>query len=169
MQSNIKGQSQQNSKHLTHTVNVTVKGTPDQFWKYFEFIKLEDIFTAQGSLPGIKATSHFDEWHTPGKQRTIYFTSGDTAIEQILECTVPFYFKYRVFNSTLPARHFVKYLTGEWRIDGVGLNTHIQWTYTFVHKSLLHKLFLKRFFNKTWIPYMEASMVLTKENYEKSK
>ena len=128
MQTEINGQGVNSSKYLTHSVSVKVKGTPDEFWKYFEFIKLEDIYKAQGSLPGIKVTCHFDELHTQGKQRTVYFTSGDTAIEQILKCTVHTLFKYKVFNSTLPALHLVKYLTGEWKMNGKGDSTNIQWT-----------------------------------------
>lgn len=69
---------------LSHTLKTKVEGTPEEFWPFFEFIKLQDIFEAAGSLPGIERKSPFTEWHTPGNKRTVYFTTGDTATEEII-------------------------------------------------------------------------------------
>ena len=154
---------------LSHTIIKEINGTPDQFWNYFEFIKLNEIFPAQGKLPGIKKTSLFTDWHTPGMTRTIYFTTGDTAKEEIIECTVPNHFKYRVFDSTLPVKYFIKYITGEWYIEKSKNNTRVTWTYTIIHKTRFHKLLLKNFFKTSLIPYMESSMNLVKSNYEETK
>ena len=161
--------NQKTKKYLTYTIIKEVDGTPEQFWDYFEFIKLNDIFPAQGKLPGIKSTSSFTDWHTPGKSRTIYFTTGDTAKEEILECTVPNHFKYKVFDSTLPIKHFAKYIIGEWFIKKSKNITVLKWTYTIIHKSWLHKLLIIGFFKNSLIPYMESSISLVKTKYEDTK
>ena len=103
---------------LSHTLKTMVEGTPKEFWPFFEFIKLQDIFEAAGSLPGIERTSPFTEWHTSGNKRSVYFTTGDPATEEIIECTVPNHFKYNVYKITLSARYFVKEIIGEWHIIG---------------------------------------------------
>lgn len=155
-------------KYLTHSITKEVFGFPKQFWDYFEFIKLNEIFPAQGSLPGIQKTSPFTDWHTPGMKRTIYFSTGDTAQEEIIECTVPNHFKYKVYNSTLPVKYFVKHIIGEWFIEKSLNNTKIVWTYTMIHKTWLHKLIIKSFFKNSLIPYMESSIRLLKAKYEES-
>jgi hypothetical protein len=66
---------------LTNTLKIEVEGTPEEFWNFFEFIKLKNIFKAAGSMPAIEKTSPYTEWHTPGNKRTVYFMTDDTSTE----------------------------------------------------------------------------------------
>jgi len=157
------------ARELTHTLKIKVEGIPEEFWPFFEFIKLEDIFKAAGSLPGIEKTSPFAEWHTPGNKRTVYFTTGDTSTEEILACTVPNHFKYKVYNTTLSARYFVTEITGEWHITEDKGHTKVTWQYQFFPKSIIHRLFILNFFKHSWIPYMEQSMRLLQELYDRHR
>lgn len=154
---------------ITHTIEVEIEGTPKEFWSFFEFVKLKDIFKAAGSMPAIEKTSPYKEWHTPGNKRTVYFTSGDRATEEILECKVPNYFKYKVYDFTFSARYFVKELVGEWHILNNDGNTRISWEYKIFPKSVIHRLFILNFFKNSWIPYMELSMRLIKEKYQQHR
>ena len=163
------GEKMFRARELTHTLKIKVEGIPEEFWPFFEFIKLEDIFKAAGSLPGIEKTSPFAEWHTPGNKRTVYFTTGDTSTEEILACTVPNHFKYKVYNTTLSARYFVKEITGEWHITEDKGHTKVTWQYQFFPQSSIHRLFILNFFKHSWIPYMEQSMRLLQELYDRHR
>jgi hypothetical protein len=154
------------ARELTHTLEIGIEGTPEEFWQFFEFIKLKYIFKAAGSMPAVEKTSPYKEWHTPGNKRTVYFTTGDTATEEILECTVPNHFKYKVYNITLSARYFVKKLIGEWHITEDNGHTQITWQYQIFPKSVIHRLFILNFFKNSWIPYMELSLRLLQEQYD---
>jgi len=91
-------------------------------------------------MPAVEKTSPYTEWHTPGNKRTVYFTTGDTSTEEILECDVPNYFKYKVYNFTLSGRYFVKKLVGKWNIIEVDGHTKITWEYKIFPKSVIHRL-----------------------------
>jgi len=93
-------------------------------------------------MSAVEKTNSYLEWYTPGNKRTVYFKTDDTSTEEILECDVPNYFKYKVYNFTLSARYFVKMLTGEWQ-------------YNIFPKSFIHRLFILNFFKNSRIPYME--------------
>jgi hypothetical protein len=153
------------TQELTHTLEIEVDGSPEEFWPFFEFIKLKDIFKAAGDMPAVEKTSPYTEWHTPGNKRTVYFTTGDTSTEEILECDVPNYFKYKVYDFTLSARYFVNKLTGEWDIIEDHDRTKITWKYKIFPKSVIHRIFILSFFRNSWIPYMELSMRLLQEQY----
>ena len=66
------GASAQSKEKLpSHTITIQVEGTPNEFWQYFEPVKLEAIFKSKGKIPGVKGTSAYSDWHTPGNKRTI--------------------------------------------------------------------------------------------------
>ena len=154
-------------QEFTHTIEVEIEGTPEEFWQFFEFVKLNDIFKAAGSMPAVEKTSPYSEWHTPGNKRTVYLTDGNRTTEEILECDVPNYFKYKVYDFTISGRYFVKELIGEWHINEHNGRTKITWEYKIFPKSVIHRLFILNFFKNSWIPYMELSMQLIQEQYNK--
>ena len=151
---------------MAHTIKVEVEGTPEEFWQFFEFVKLNDIFKDVGSMPGVEKTSKYSEWHTPGNKRTVFFTDGNKTTEEILECNMPNYFKYRVYDFTLQAKYFVRELIGQWHIIKDNSNTEIAWEYKIFPKSIIHRFFILNFFKNSWIPYMELSMHLLQEKYK---
>jgi ribosome-associated toxin RatA of RatAB toxin-antitoxin module len=55
-------------------------------------------------------------------------------------------FKYKVYNTTLSARYFVKEIIGEWHIIGNKGHTNVTWQYQFFPKSVIHGLFILNFF-----------------------
>lgn len=162
----ISATAQTGKKLPSHTITIQVEGTPEEFWRYFEPVDLATLFKTVGKIPGVQATTPVDSWHIPGQKRTVYLLSGDTAQEEIVACTVPNYFQYRVSKFTLPARHFCRYAIGEWRIQPVNNKTQVQWTYTFYPKNFpFFKSFVRGFVKEQWKGYMEESMRNLQRNY----
>jgi hypothetical protein len=158
--------AQTGQKLPSHTLTIEVEGTPEEFWRYFEPVDLATLFKTVGKIPGVQATTPVASWHIPGSKRTVYLVSGDTAQEEIVACTVPVYFQYKVSKFTLPARYFCKHAMGEWQIQPVNHKTRVQWTYTFYPKDFpFFKFLLRGFVNRQWKGYMEESMRNLQLNY----
>ena len=146
------------------TVEATVPLPPAQAFLHLVPIPLERIFRAGYGLPAVTGTSVVAPWNTVGQSRRVYFETGDSARETIIDYREGEYFAYRVEDFTLAAKYVAKYAVGEWWWREEQGRTVVRWRYTFVPKNFLVRPFLAFFVRYRWRPYMLAAVARVQQD-----
>lgn len=100
-------------------------------------IDLPQVFTGYGPLPAVVGTELFDNaWNAAGQSRRIDLSDGNHAIESLNSFQRPSHFGYRIDQFSGPLGSFVDHADGEWSFTENGEGTDIQWSYTWVPKTI---------------------------------
>ena len=119
------------SNHIDIIVRITIAAPPSRCFDYIVPIELSHIFQPYLLLPGVKRTDEAERWFTPGLARTVYFTDGTKAKEELLTVESPHSFTYKISDFTGINKFLVSHINGAWQFsqDSDGA-TNIEWTYS---------------------------------------
>jgi hypothetical protein len=142
----------------THTLNVEAYPRIDYGT---DILSTEHFLAGDGPLPAIEATrDQTGDWDHVGPTRTIEFTDGSTAHEEITDYERPRYFAYEVSGFTNSLRVLVQGARGEWWFSpGFDGSTEIRWRYTFKPRGVARPivaLLVARF----WRGYARKALAL---------
>ena len=77
------------TKPLDIVVNISIAAPVTECFNYIVPVELAHIFRPYLLLPGVKRTDEAERWFTPDILRTVYFTDGSTAKEELLTVEPP--------------------------------------------------------------------------------
>ena len=130
--------------------------------------ELETVLHDSLFISGVSKTADTSgPWDVPGSQRTLHFTDGNSAREEVTAADAPDYFAYVVTEFTDPLiRRLVREVREQWSFTDEGTGTRAKWTAAFEAKSILAVLPLLPMVKIFWRRAMKGAMRNTKERAE---
>ena len=155
----------------TVTLSIAVPREPFYAWLVLRVLseELETVLRDSPMVTGVaKVTDTVGPWGVPGSHRTIYFTDGNSAREDVIAGDAPDYFSYVVTEFTRPlSRLLVREVRVQWWFTDEGAGTHIKWAMAFEAKSILAVPPLLPMIHILLNRSMKATMKNIKERAEK--
>ncbi|MEM8781639.1 MAG: SRPBCC family protein [Planctomycetota bacterium] len=147
------------SDHVWVEAARTYDVPPDEFWRVFRGMALDELVEPNGELPAIVNVVPLEgQWHHPNARRRVELADGHSVIEQLLTFDAPRGFTYILWNFTSEARHGVEYATGRWYVTPVPEGTHVLWRYGLAPRSGLTRGPVADFASGTFLPFMQAGL-----------
>lgn len=117
-------------------------------------IDLPQVFSGYGPLPAVVSIDHFDNaWNAAGQSRQINLSDGSHGIENMTSFDAPNSFGYTIKPFTGVVGGLVDHADGMWSFTPSGDGTDIQWSYTWVPKTIgIVPIWA---LSKLWRPYAE--------------
>ena len=146
---------------------IEIEAPLEQSFEYIVPVELSHIMPGYKSLPGVERTSNKTLWYTPGMQRTVHFTDGNTAIEKLLTVEPHASFSYQVDGFTSVLKRLAVRVEGEWQFHETPQgNTHIEWRYTLVPRNGMSRFVLNTFVKKDVQGFLNQALAILKEDLE---
>ncbi len=160
---------QPNKNWAQHTVKEVINVPIEDIWQLAQTLSLEEmVVKGYDDLPKITHTKMMQgDWTNAGDYRIVYFSTGDTAIETLIQYSSPTSFAYQITNFTLPLKRVAKKAQGIFTYTDIGSGkTAVEWTYYFEQKNFIAKMLINRYIKKTHRYWMKDIISLTKEKIE---
>lgn len=156
------------TKQLDIVARTTIKAPIATCFDYIVPVELAHIFHPYLLLPGVKRTDETERWFTPGISRTVYFTDGSTAKENLLTVEPPQSFTYKISAFTGINKVLMSHIMGTWQFM---LNdddtTNIEWTYSLACHNTLVRLLARVVVAPMLQRYLQRALQILKEDLEK--
>ena len=126
----------------------------------FDTVVAEDVLPhvlhRWGPIPAVAGTRDLTgPWDTPGSERTVVLSDGNSARERVLVWERPSGFGYRVDRLTGTFGAFVHHAVGQWRFAAEPAGSSFVWTYTFHPARRWARPVLALMARTAWARYME--------------
>jgi len=158
------------SKWMKVILRDTVNAPINAVWQLSGKVKIEKATADKkySSMPSIIRTRPLvGDFSKAGHSRVVYFSTGDTLIESIIAIRAPHTFCYELTKPSLPMRLVAYRARGEFDYSSLDSNRTVTvWTYSFLNKNLISKLFINNYINSTHRLWMRDMLKATKERIE---
>lgn len=156
------------SKSIDILVNTNITAPITQCFDYIVPVKLSHIFHASLLLPGVSRTDETERWYTPGLSRTVYFTDGSKAKEQLLTVEPPRSFTYEITQFTGINKFLVSRIHGAWQFRQTSASeTGIEWTYSLTCHNRFTQFVARVVVAPTLKRYLQRALRILKRDLEK--
>lgn len=151
------------------TVHVTVASPAAQCFDYIVPVELSHIFRPYLLLPGVERTDETERWFTPGLSRTVHFTDGSKAKEQLLTVEPSQSFTYEISEFTGINKFLVSSIYGAWKFSqNSASTTDIQWTYSLVCHNAATRLIVQAIVAPMLKRYLQRALRVIEQDLKKS-
>jgi len=153
---------------IRDTVNVPIK----KLWELVGNVKLEKAAGNRkyNDLPSIERTRALvGDFSKAGHSRIVYFSTGDTLVETIIDIKEAHIFSYEITKPSLPMKWAVYRARGTFLYSAIDSNrTETKWTYAFHNKNFISRFFIDNYINSTHRSWMRDMLNATKKNVEEA-
>jgi hypothetical protein len=151
------------------TVQTEIVGKQATVFDHIVPIDLTSIFTGYGPLPAVTGVQNqTGAWNAAGQTRTVTFSDGSSAREQLTKYEHPHYFSYMLSDFSGVLGFLSMSANGAWWFEtnpSTG-TTLIKWSYVFNARSLFTGPILWLITNFLWRGYMHKALMLSKSQIE---
>ena len=155
------------TKPLDIVVNISIAAPVPECFNYIVPVKLAHIFRPYLLLPGVKHTDEAERWATPDISRTVYFTDGSTAKEELLTVEPPQSFTYRISAFTGINKFLVSHINGTWQFTPNNDKTDIKWTYSLICHNTVARFAAKVVVAPMLRRYLQRALQILEADLEK--
>lgn len=156
------------SKSVDIIVNTNVSTSIARCFGYIVSVDLSHIFHASLLLPGVSHTDETERWYTPGLSRTVYFTDGSKAKEQLLTVEPPQSFTYEITQFTGINKFLISRIHGVWQFSqNSASETGIEWTYSLICHNRFTQLIARVVVAPMLKRYLQRALEVLKRDLEK--
>lgn len=154
---------------LVRTAEIDVANSRETVFKYISGGEALPAWLKKcGPVNGVvKTVVNKGPYTTVGASRTVYFDDGSTIVEQLTEFDPFSYYAYSVTDITNALRHLTNLGYGQWWFEERAAVTHVKWTYSFVPKNVVARLFLSVFLSLFYKKFMNQALQLAKGQLER--
>jgi hypothetical protein len=155
------------NSYVTQTEEIIIDLPIDQYNAWSNSVELEAILPGGSGIPSVVRTEMIKgTWNNVGARRRVVLEDGHYTAEEVIANEQPELFRYQVWNYTNFARFAVDYAIGEFRLEDLGDQTRVIWTYSYHKNSILSDLFLPSFVHNDWGAYMRTVLQTMKRESE---